>query len=288
MAVSEKSRKILWGRSGNRCAVCKTELVLEKDPFNKHLNIGEECHIISKQPNGPRHKIVSAFDYDSSENLLLLCCNHHKMVDEQVQAYPEDKLIAIKAEHESWVKANLDGNKNYEEVFPKSKLTELLDFVTSKHDIEMNIKSSRQVVESQEGLQIAFSEVAKIKDVVMKIVADLNEKAPSYHIQTRDNQQHICDIRFKGHTLLVQFYQAYGNVAIDSYLLFAVVHGLFDDNGYGDVFSPATVLDIIRLDFSFDNNGIFGWRDQERKSDFYSSEEITEKWATKFFKTVLK
>lgn len=288
MAISEKSRKILWGRSGNRCAVCRTELVLEKDPFNKHLNIGEECHIISKQPNGPRHKAIVNFDYDSNDNLLLLCCNHHKMVDEQTEAYPEDKLIAIKTDHENWVKANLDGTNNYEEVAPKSKLSELLDFVTSKHDIEMNIKSSKQVLESQEGLQIAFSEVAKIKSIVVKIVTDLNEKAPSYHIQTRDNKQHICDIRFKGHTLLVQFYQAYGNVASDSYLLFAVVNGLFDDNGYADVFYPATVLEIIRLDFSFDDNGIFGWRNQERKTDFYTSDEITEKWTAKFFKTVLK
>jgi hypothetical protein len=288
MAISDKSRKILWGRSGNRCAVCKTDLVLEKDPFNIYLNIGEECHIISKQPNGPRHKLMIDLDYDSCENLLLLCCNHHKMVDEQIEAYPEDKLIAIKTDHESWVKVNLDENKNYEELAPKSKLSELLDFVTNKHDIEMNIKSSRQVLESQEGLQIAFSEVAKINVIVMKIVADLNEIAPSYHIQTRDNRQHICDIRFKGHTLLVQFYQAYGNIASDSYLFFAVVRGLFDDNGYSDVLYPATVLEIIRLDFSFDDNGVFGWRNQERKSDFYTSEEITEKWTTKFFKTVLK
>jgi hypothetical protein len=166
MAITERSRKILWGRSGNRCAICKTELVLEKDPYNKHLNIGEECHIISRQPNGPRHKAIPDFDYDSSDNLLLLCCNHHTMIDEQVETYPEVRLKQIKEEHESWVKENLESTNGKTEIVVKFKMEELLDFITSKHDIEMNIKSSRQVFESQEGLQIAFSEVHKIKDNV--------------------------------------------------------------------------------------------------------------------------
>jgi len=288
MAITEKSRKILWRRSGNRCAICKTELVLEKDPYNKHLNIGEECHIISRQPNGPRHKAIPDFDYDSSDNLLLLCCNHHTMIDEQVETYPEERLKQIKEEHESWVKENLESTNGKTETVAKSKIEELLDFITSKHDIEMNIKSSRQVFESQEGLQIAFSEVYKIKDKVKKLVDELNSKAPNYHIQARDNRQHICDIRFKGHTLLVQFYQAYSNVADGSYLLFAVVDGLFDENGYADVFYPAKILEIIRLDFSYDDNGQFGWRNQEYKAQFFTSEEITDIWTDKFFKTVLK
>ncbi|HRS59812.1 MAG TPA: hypothetical protein P5050_11405 [Bacteroidia bacterium] len=288
MAITERSRKILWGRSGNRCAICKTELVLEKDPYNKHLNIGEECHIISRQPNGPRHKPIQDFDYDSSDNLLLLCCNHHTMIDEQVETYSEERLKQIKIEHESWVKENLEFTNGKPEIIAKSKTEELLDFITSKHDIEMNIKSSRQVFESQEGLQIAFSEVNKIKNKVKQLVDDLNSKAPNYYIQARDNRQHICDIRFKGHTLLVQFYQAYSNVADGSYLLFAVVDGLFDENGNADVFHPAKILQIIRLDFSYNDNGQFGWRNQENKKQFFTSDEITDIWTEKFFKTVLK
>jgi len=288
MAITEKSRKILWGRSGNRCAICKNELVLEKDPFNKHLNIGEECHITSKQPNGPRHKPISGFDYESSDNLLLLCCNHHKMIDEQVETYPVERLNTIKDEHENWVKENLENTNRNETTIQKTKTTELLDFITSKHDIEMNIKSNRQVFESPEGLQIAFSEIQKIKEKVKCLVSDLNSKAPNYHIQAIDNREHICDIRFKGHTLLVQFYQAYGDVANNSYLFFAVVDGLFDENGYTDVFHQAQIIEIIRLDFTYNNNGQFGWHNQEKKSDFYTSEEITDIWTEKFFKTVLK
>lgn len=288
MAISEKTRKILWGRSGNRCAICKTELVLEKDPFSVHLNIGEECHIISRQPNGPRFEQLDSFDYDSSENLLLLCCNHHKMVDEQIKTYPKDKLKGLKVEHELWVKSNLDGNNRFDESEEKSKRSLLIEFVTGKHDIEMNIKAIKQVFESSEGLQIAFSEIAKIKGSIIETVNALNESAPNYCIQFRDNKQHICDIRFKGHTLLVQFYQAYSNVADESYLLFGIIDGLFNEQGYADIFYPAKPVKIIRLNFSFDDNGIFGWRDQEIKTDFYTSEKIAEIWIEKFFKYVLK
>jgi len=119
MAISAKSRKILWGRSGNRCAICKTELVLEKDTSSLHLNIGEECHIISRQPNGPRYEQLENSEYNNCDNLLLLCSNDHKMVDEKIETYPQDKLYDLKVEHELWVKENLDRNnsiKKQEEV----------------------------------------------------------------------------------------------------------------------------------------------------------------------------
>jgi hypothetical protein len=285
MAINDKSRKALWGRSGNRCAICKTELVLEKDPYDNRLNLGEECHIISRQPNGPRHKLLENFDYDDSDNLLLLCCNHHKMIDEQLEKYTEEVLLSIKEEHENWVKVNLEGNAFTEK--EKSKLNILLEFVATKHDVEMNIKSSRQIFQSAEGLHIAYTEVQKIRDLVKQIASDLNKKAPNYHIEARDNRQHICDIRFKGYTLLVQFYQAYGNVAEDSYLLFAIVDGLFDEHGNADPLHPAKILEIIRLDFSYDDHGVFGWRPREKKLDFYISKDITETWIDKFFKQVL-
>ena len=56
MAISDKTRKKLWAKSGNRCSICKTDLFSNKEKA-EDLNIGEECHIISSKPKGPRHKI---------------------------------------------------------------------------------------------------------------------------------------------------------------------------------------------------------------------------------------
>lgn len=290
MAIAEKTRKIIWARSGNRCSICKTELVLQKDEFNRHLNIGEECHIISRQPQGPRHQSLKDFDYDDSTNLLLLCCNHHKTVDERVEGYPVDTLQKIKAEHESWVKNNLETDIVVGRFEPKesNKLTELISYVTSKHDIEMNIKSSRQIMDSEDGLQLVFEEAEKVKKRIYETADALAKQAAEYKIILKDNGTRICNIRFKGHTFLAQLNQAYINSANGSYLLFAVVHGLYDDNGSADIFHPCTVLEIIRLDFGFNEKGEFGWRDQENDKTFYTTIEITDIWTTKFFKTVLK
>lgn len=287
MGITVKTRKILWGRSGNRCAICKQELVLEKDPFNRTLNLGEECHIISEQLNGPRHERISDFDYDDAENLLLLCCNHHTTVDEQIEKYTISELKKLKSEHEKWVSSNLDGE--FKEIQPElSKQESILSFIVGKHDKEMNIESSKNILHSVKGLEIAFGEVERIKSQIIDFVNKVNEQAPQYNVRIRDNRYKIVDVIFRINTFLAQFYQAYNNSASDSYLLFGIVDGLFDDNGYPVSFYEPKNRDIIRLNFSYNEKGDFGWRNQEEKKEFYNSSEITDLWLEKFFKKVLK
>ncbi len=118
MAISEKTRKMLWAKSGNRCAICKIELIKEQET-DSNLNIGEECHIISSKSKGPRHK-PNLNDYDTFDNLILLCRNHHKEIDTLIDSFPEKILRYMKQNHENWVqktlKKELDGNKNTEEI----------------------------------------------------------------------------------------------------------------------------------------------------------------------------
>jgi hypothetical protein len=93
MSILDKDRKLLWGRSANRCSICKKELVVLKTENDDDSIIGEECHIISKRENGPRFR--SNYDFnnaDSYSNLLLLCRIHHKVIDDQVNEYSEPAL----------------------------------------------------------------------------------------------------------------------------------------------------------------------------------------------------
>ncbi|MGB3467876.1 MAG: HNH endonuclease, partial [Cyclobacteriaceae bacterium] len=106
MAISEKTRKNLWAKSGNRCSICKTELFPDSKGDNE-FNIGEECHIISSKVKGPRHK-EGLKSYDHLDNLILLCRNHHKEVDDLPETYTEEILRFIRANHENWVKETLD------------------------------------------------------------------------------------------------------------------------------------------------------------------------------------
>ena len=70
--------------------------------------VGEECHIISPRPDGPRHDPSYPPDHlDSYKNLILLCRVHHKMVDDQSDTYTADILRQKKADHQSWASAKL-------------------------------------------------------------------------------------------------------------------------------------------------------------------------------------
>lgn len=108
MAISDKTRKILWGRSGNRCAICRHELVVDATPADDESLVGEECHIVSPTDRGPRFDESLPDDQlDDQANLILLCRIHHKMVDDQQETYTAELLRTLKENHEKWVSSLL-------------------------------------------------------------------------------------------------------------------------------------------------------------------------------------
>lgn len=108
MAISDKTRKILWGRSGNRCAICRQQLVVDETSLDAESIVGDECHVNSGAPNGPRfNAAVDPNGIDDLANLLLLCRVHHKMVDDQFETYTTELLQSIKENHERWVESKL-------------------------------------------------------------------------------------------------------------------------------------------------------------------------------------
>lgn len=131
MSITTKTRKKLWAKSANRCAICKIELFNEKTT-NTEFNIGEECHIISAKPNGPRYK-SDLKDYDDYDNLIMLCRNHHKEIDENVDTYTEELLRYIKKNHENWVTEKLTDSDEKDKEKPR-----FLIRITSGKDL-MNI-----------------------------------------------------------------------------------------------------------------------------------------------------
>ena len=108
MAISDKSRKILCARSGNRCAIGREELVGYEKGLTGHDVVGEECHIVSSRPNGPRHDSFLKICYYDYDNLILLCRNHHKIVDQHIDMYTMGQLLLHKLVHEQWEKITLD------------------------------------------------------------------------------------------------------------------------------------------------------------------------------------
>jgi hypothetical protein len=104
MPISVRDRKLLWSRAGGACALCKSHLTADAKRGNRDVVLGEEAHIVSEEPNGPRYRPMPRKEVDSYANLLLLRPSDHKLVDEQVTYYTEQRLQTLKRKHEWWVK----------------------------------------------------------------------------------------------------------------------------------------------------------------------------------------
>jgi hypothetical protein len=108
VAISDRTRKILWARAGGRCSICRTIVVTEETETDAPSVFGEEAHIISAAPNGPRAGDLP--DHDVYGNLILLCSKDHKRVDDQVAHYTVALLSTIKRDHERWITGLGDGS----------------------------------------------------------------------------------------------------------------------------------------------------------------------------------
>jgi len=108
MAVGERDRRLLWGRSGNRCAKCQIDLAADRTSVDREALIGEEAHIAARSLRGPRFDdLPEGVSRDSYENLILLCSVCHRTVDGQPNYYTVARLHQMKEEHERWVQGRL-------------------------------------------------------------------------------------------------------------------------------------------------------------------------------------
>lgn len=73
-----------------------------QDIYEGETAMANICHIRSPTPRGPRFDPNQTDDECRAyENLILLCRNHHGLVDSDVDTYPPERLYQMKAAHES-------------------------------------------------------------------------------------------------------------------------------------------------------------------------------------------
>lgn len=109
--------KLLLQRSGDRCAFpdCRKLLSADSNELDDAVILGEMAHIVGEK-SGAKGKNNTSARYDSNmpdnarnhyENLIYLCREHHRLIDEQENTYPVAILLQMKAEHEEWVQQSL-------------------------------------------------------------------------------------------------------------------------------------------------------------------------------------
>jgi hypothetical protein len=110
VSIPITEQKILQIRSGNTCAfpACRAVLVERKAFGTRPVILGEIAHIVSASPDGPRggHYLPPG-EHDKHTNLIFLCPEHHKIIDDEPHAYTVERLRQMKKEHEEAVEKAL-------------------------------------------------------------------------------------------------------------------------------------------------------------------------------------
>ena len=104
--ISQRIQKILFLRSGNRCALpdCRRELVIVVNNNDPDTPLAEIAHIKGEKPGSARYDpSMTEDERNSAENLIIVCPTCHKKIDNQLTAYTVEELTRIKKEHEKWI-----------------------------------------------------------------------------------------------------------------------------------------------------------------------------------------
>jgi hypothetical protein len=130
VGVSEKDVKLLWGRAAERCAFPDCRKVLSKTPetASPGYPLGKQAHIVSHAPGGVRDDpALTQAERDSYANLILVCAEHHDVIDHEPDIHTVAKLHEIKTQHELWVTEALSTPEDREKLANELVYATLVD-----------------------------------------------------------------------------------------------------------------------------------------------------------------
>jgi len=179
--ISRKDIKILWGKSGNRCAFPGCEVELAKEGSSgKNIVIGVMAHIKGENPNSARYDPnpnMTDKERNCYENRILLCPTHHTLIDNDIQAYTVEKLLEMKNNHEKWVS---DSRKKEEINITFAELEVITKFLVStnaQEEEEITLVPPKEKIKKNQ-LTPPIEEYLKIGMLKSKLVAQYIEKQP--------------------------------------------------------------------------------------------------------------
>lgn len=109
--IPEKTKILLWGKAAGRCQYRGCNECLYRDSLTQsEFNQAYIAHIIADSPDGPRGDEVLSLQLSKDlSNLMLLCDEHHRLVDKvDVAGHLAPVLQAMKQEHEDRIERITD------------------------------------------------------------------------------------------------------------------------------------------------------------------------------------
>ena len=97
----------LWAKASGRCEYDGCNKLLYKDDLTStEINSAFVAHIVAASPDGPRGDVTqSAKLVDDIDNLMLLCNEHHRLIDhEGLAEHPVERLRVMKKKHEDRIR----------------------------------------------------------------------------------------------------------------------------------------------------------------------------------------
>ncbi|MEO7100149.1 MAG: hypothetical protein ABI162_12370 [Luteolibacter sp.] len=112
MSIQPKDIKLLWGKAANRCSMknCRRPLTAEEDEATPHILLGEMAHIVGEKKSKKSARGLSSLPLSERNiytNLILLCANHHTIIDKDEVTWTVEKLHSMKRTHELWIEGKL-------------------------------------------------------------------------------------------------------------------------------------------------------------------------------------
>ena len=104
--IPDLTRLLLFVRAGGRCEFDGCPRYLMEHPVTlTEGNFAQVAHIVAFRTDGPRGRVRSRpRNIHSFQNLMLLCPQCHKLIDDHPNDYTRRALSEYKRHHEKWIK----------------------------------------------------------------------------------------------------------------------------------------------------------------------------------------
>ena len=150
--IPDKIKMILMAKCGGKCEFrgCNKS-ILEETLTKKEGLYSNFAHIIADSENGPRgDKDLSSKLSKEESNIMVLCFEHHKFIDENEKDYTVEVLKEMKKEHETYVNElmKISPNNNIIAVKYAFSISDRLPIIVDE-DIKDSVKKQKMYVEGK-------------------------------------------------------------------------------------------------------------------------------------------